>query len=85
MLLVNTYVADYYGIQLGYGPGTGFGPYGLGGAEKHRLRGARVFHLDQSVEGVYAGTELRFASDYGIDLSEQRQPGEPAEFPDGVS
>ncbi|MFC5318015.1 metallophosphoesterase family protein [Brachybacterium alimentarium] len=81
---INTYVGDYYGIQLGYGPGTGFGAYGLGGAEDHRLRGARVFHLDQSVEEVYAGTELRFAADYGIDLSEGGQPGEPADFPAGV-
>ncbi|MGP5305267.1 metallophosphoesterase family protein [Brachybacterium alimentarium] len=81
---INTYVGDYYGIQLGYGPGTGFGAYGLGGAEDHRLRGARVFHLDQSVEEVYAGTELRFAADYGIDLSEGGQPGEPADFLAGV-
>ena len=81
---INTYVADYYGIQLGYAPGTGFGPYGLGGAEEHRLRGARVFRLDESVEGIYAGTELRFAKDYGIDLTAGTQPGEPAEFPEGV-
>ncbi|AXK45275.1 metallophosphoesterase family protein [Brachybacterium saurashtrense] len=81
---INTYVGDYYGIQLGYAPGTGFGTYGLGGAEDHRLRGARVFHLDESVEGVYAGTELRFAADYGIDLSAGGQPGEPADLPDGV-
>lgn len=81
---INTYVGDYYGIQLGYAPGTGFGTYGLGGAEDHRLRGARVFHLDESVEGVYACTELRFAADYGIDLSAGGQPGEPADLPDGV-
>ena len=82
---INTYVADYYGIQLGYAPGTGFGTYGLGGQEEHRLRGARVFRLDEDVEGLYAGTELRFAADYGIDLDPEGQPGEPAEFPDGVS
>ena len=82
---INTYVADYYGIQLGYAPGTGFGTYGLGGQEEHRLRGARVFRLDEDVEGLYAGTELRFAADYGIDLDPEGQPGESAEFPDGVS
>ena len=82
---INTYVADYYGIQLGYAPGTGFGTYGLGGQEEHRLRGARVFRLDEGVEGLYAGTELRFAADYGIDLDPEGQPGESAEFPDGVS
>jgi hypothetical protein len=82
---INSYVADYYGIQLGYAPGTGFGAYGLGGQEEHRLRGARVFRLDESIEGLYAGTELRLAVDYGIDLSPEPQPGEPAAFPDGVS
>ena len=82
---INTYVADYYGIQLGYAPSTGFGTYGLGDQEEHRLRGARVFRLDEDVEGLYAGTELRFAADYGIDLDPEGQPGVPAEFPDGVS
>ncbi|WP_193103937.1 metallophosphoesterase family protein [Brachybacterium sp. FME24] len=81
---INTYVGNYYGIELGYGPGTGFGTYGLGGGEDHRLRGARVFHLDENSEDVYAGTELRFAAEYGIDLAEGAQPGEPAQFPDGV-
>src|SRR5699024_5789577 len=81
---VNTYAGDYYGIQLGYAPSTGFGTYGLGGAEEHHLRGARVFRLDESVKGVCTGTERRFAADYGIDLSEGVQPGEPADFPDGV-
>ena len=81
---INTYVADYYGILLGYGPGTGFGTYGLGGDADHRLRGARVFHLDESDEDVLTGTELRFASDYGIDLSAGVQRSEPADFPAGV-
>lgn len=81
---INTYVGNYYGIELGYGPGTGFGAYGLGCGEDHRLRGARVFHLDESTERVYAGTELRFAADYGIDLDAAAQPGAPADFPDGV-
>ncbi|WP_263312270.1 hypothetical protein [Brachybacterium atlanticum] len=44
-----------------------------------------MFHLDESVEGLYAGTELRHAADYGIDLTAGTQPGEPAEFPTGVS
>ena len=81
---LNSYVADYYGIQLGYSPGTGFGAYGFSGEEKHRLRGARIFRLDENVDGGYAGTELRLAADYGIDLSPTQQPGEPAPFPDGV-
>ncbi|MFQ4148794.1 hypothetical protein AAGW05_08870 [Arthrobacter sp. LAPM80] len=28
---VNTYCGNYYGVQLGYAPGTGFGAYGLAG------------------------------------------------------
>jgi 3',5'-cyclic AMP phosphodiesterase CpdA len=81
----NTYVADYYGILLGYGPGTGFGAYGLEGEEEHRLRGARVLRLDQSADGVLAGTDLRLASDYGIDLTPGVQPGEPAPLPAELS
>lgn len=79
---VNTYDGDYYGVRLGYGPGTGFGAYGLPGRRQHNLRGARIFHLDEGADGVLAGTELRMASDYGIDLSPGQQPGEPAELPD---
>ncbi|HJB09164.1 MAG TPA: metallophosphoesterase [Candidatus Brachybacterium merdavium] len=78
---VNTYDGDYYGVRLGYGPGTGFGTYGLSGRREHHLRGARVFHLDEQAEGVLTGTELRLACDYGIDLSPGRQPGPPAELP----
>ncbi|WME24539.1 hypothetical protein [Brachybacterium sp. GU-2] len=44
-----------------------------------------MFRLDDSVEGIYAGTELRHAADYGIDLTAGTLPGEPAEFPAGVS
>lgn len=79
---INTYSGDYYGIELGYGPGTGYGTYGLGGAENHRLRGARVFELDENVEGVYVGTRTVFARDLGIDTSPGAQPiPEPAPLP----
>ncbi|WP_432547404.1 metallophosphoesterase family protein [Kineococcus sp. SYSU DK004] len=71
---VNDYVGDYFGIQLGYGPGTGFGTYGLEGEEVHRMRGARVFDLDESHEDVLVGTRTVFASDFGIDLSPDPQP-----------
>lgn len=81
---INTYVGDYYGIELGYGPGTGFGPYGLGGADHHRLRGARVFTLDENADGVYTGSRALFARDYGIDLTNERRPSEPAPFPSYV-
>jgi len=71
---VNDYVGNYFGIHLGYGPGTGFGTYGLEGDEIHRLRGARVFELDLSVDGVFAATRNVYAADLGIDLSPEPQP-----------
>lgn len=47
---INTFMGDYYGIELGYGPGTGFGAYSLnhGSADTHTLRDARIFELDES-------------------------------------
>ncbi|SDP74415.1 Calcineurin-like phosphoesterase [Actinopolyspora xinjiangensis] len=74
---VNSYVGDYYGVLLGYSSGTGFGPYGLGGAEEHRLRGARVFELDESVEGMIGDTRMVFARDFGIDMTPNDQPIDP--------
>ncbi|MBO1267140.1 metallophosphoesterase family protein [Arthrobacter sp. PO-11] len=71
---VNTYVGNYYGVQLGYAPGTGFGAYGLSGAERNRLRGARVFELDENQPKVYTNTRLVFANDFGIDLVANDQP-----------
>lgn len=63
---INTYVGDYYGIQLGYAGSVGFGTYGLGGDENDRLRGARVFNLDENNEDVFVDTKMIFAKDYGI-------------------
>lgn len=74
---INSYVGDYYGVLLGYSSGTGFGPYGLGGAEEHRLRGARVFTLDESAEGMIRDTRMVFARDMGIDMSPDDQPMDP--------
>ncbi len=44
---VNTYHGNYYGVLLGYAGSMGFGTYGLPGADRNRLRGARIFHLDE--------------------------------------
>ncbi|MDN5727842.1 MAG: metallophosphoesterase family protein [Propionibacteriales bacterium] len=74
---VNNYVGDYYGVQLGYGPGTGFGAYGLEGAERNRLRGGRVFELTETGGGVAMTTRLVTAKEYGIDLTANDQPMEP--------
>lgn len=75
---VNTYVGNYYGVELGYGPGTGFGAYGLPGDDRNRLRGARVFELDENHAGIYKSTRLVFAKDFGIDLTANDQPISPA-------
>ncbi|GAB3939938.1 metallophosphoesterase family protein [Corynebacterium tapiri] len=85
---INTYMGNYYGVELGYGPGTGFGPYGLhdGTWDQHTLRGARVFTLDESAPRHYAGTHTVFAKDYGIDMNPVKQPLEaPAAFPEYVT
>ncbi|RBP61677.1 putative phosphoesterase [Brevibacterium sanguinis] len=79
---INSYTGNYFGIELGYSPGTGFAPYGLPGADKHRLRGARVFTVDEGA-GTFT-SELRLARDYGIDMDPAAKPGEPAQFPDYV-
>ncbi|MCP2265094.1 metallophosphoesterase family protein [Promicromonospora thailandica] len=80
---VNTYSGDYYGVLLGYAGNTGFGTYGLSGPERNRLRGARVYDLDESVDGVLAGTRMRFASEFGIDLTANDQWMEPLPLPRG--
>ncbi|MDI3243255.1 metallophosphoesterase family protein [Arthrobacter sp. AL08] len=71
---VNTYMGNYYGVQLGYAPGTGFGAYGLPGPDRNRLRGARVFELDENHPEIYKNTRLVFAKDFGIDLTANDQP-----------
>lgn len=76
---VNTYVGDYYGVQLGYAGNTGFGTYGMAGAERNRLRGARVFELAEDGDGgVDFASRYLLASEYGIDLAANDQPMEPA-------
>jgi hypothetical protein len=75
---VNTYMGNYYGILLGYAGNTGFGTYGLPGAERNRLRGARVFNLDENTKDVLVETHMVFAKDYGIDLTANDQSIAPA-------
>jgi 3',5'-cyclic AMP phosphodiesterase CpdA len=79
---INTYAGNYYGIMLGYGGSAGFGTYGLPGAEKNRLRGARVFNLDLNHENVLAETHMVFAKDFGIDLTANDQSMDPATLPE---
>ncbi|KZE69200.1 phosphoesterase [Fictibacillus phosphorivorans] len=79
---INTYAGNYYGIMLGYSGSTGFGTYGLAGADKNKLRGARVFNLDLNHENVLSETHMVFAKDYGIDLSPNDQSIDPAPLPE---
>jgi hypothetical protein len=62
---VNDFVGDYFGIRLGYSANTGFGTYGLDGEERDRMRGARVFVLDEEDPWTFE-TFMVFARDYGI-------------------
>jgi hypothetical protein len=62
---INDYVGNYFGIHLGYSANTGFGTYGLSGAEKDRMRGARVFIIDEEDPENFETYMVR-ASDYGI-------------------
>lgn len=79
---VNTYMGNYYGILLGYSGSTGFGAYGLPGADRNRLRGARVFNLDENTKDVLVETHMVFAKDYGIDLTANDQSVAPGPIPE---
>jgi hypothetical protein len=62
---VNDYAGDYLGVTLGYAASAGFAPYGLGGEDDHRLRGARLIELDERWPRRLATRMVR-ASEYGI-------------------
>ncbi|WP_026876254.1 metallophosphoesterase family protein [Jiangella gansuensis] len=78
---VNTYVGNYYGVMLGYSGNTGFGTYGLSGAERNRLRGARVFNVTERDGEVDIETHMVFAGELGIDLTADDQSIDPLPFP----
>lgn len=84
---INTFAGNYFGIELGYAPGTGFAPYGLrdGTWDQNTLRGARVFEFSAADERVYTGNRVVFARDLGIDMNPVKQPVDaPTPFPDYV-
>jgi len=52
----NTYEGTWYGIRLGYGGSIGYGTYGISSnveSEKQRIRGARVFVIDEKNPKAY--------------------------------
>lgn len=73
----NSYHGNYYGVLLGFSPATGFASYGLPGADKNRLRGARVFHVVQDRPDQLPETRVLLARDLGVDTSPGDQPGDP--------
>ena len=84
---INSYNGNYFGVELGYCPGTGFAPYGLhdGTVWQHTLRAARIFELNENSERVYDATRLVFAKDLGIDMAPAKQPIDaPLPFPEYV-
>jgi len=60
---VNDYIGNYLGIYLGYDANVGYQTYGLGGEENDRLRGVRIFELDNNnLDKFY--TKMVYASDF---------------------
>ncbi len=48
---INTFVGNWYGITLGYSGGIGYDTYGIKSddeTEQNRLRGARIFYLNEN-------------------------------------
>ena len=45
---INDYYGNFHGIYLGYSANIGYATYGLGGDQNDRLRGGRIFELDQN-------------------------------------
>lgn len=84
---INSFHGNYFGVELGYCPGTGFAPYGLhdGTWEQNTLRGARVFELNENSEKVYESTHVIFAKDLGVDMNPEKFPlKEPVALPEYI-
>lgn len=58
----NNYVGTYWGIKLGYDGSIGYAPYGLKSGDKDRLRGARVFEINEK-DPTNFKTWIRLATD----------------------
>ncbi|TPV95953.1 MAG: hypothetical protein B7733_07295 [Myxococcales bacterium FL481] len=69
---INSYHGDFYGVLLGYGASAGFGTYGLSGDERHRLRGVRVFEINEA-DPSQIETRMVFAHELGVDTADANQ------------
>ncbi len=67
---VNDFVGNYCGIKLGYDANIGFGTYGLEGEDKDRLRGARVFRINERTPQAIE-TWMRYASEFDKNKSSE--------------
>lgn len=69
---INNYQGNYYGIQLGYGASSGFGPYGFEGDERNRLRGVRIFEVSEA-NPEKISTHMLLASELGINTDDPKK------------
>ena len=63
-------MGNYCGIKLGYDANIGFGTYGLEGEDKDRLRGARVFRINERTPQALE-TWMRYASEFDKNKSSE--------------
>lgn len=62
---INNYHGNYHGVYLGYAASAGFGTYGLSGGETHRMRGVRVFDIEEDDRETFR-TYMVLASELGV-------------------
>ncbi|MDR2712757.1 MAG: metallophosphoesterase [Clostridiales bacterium] len=62
---INSFYGNYYGIFIGCDANVGYQTYGFSGAERDRLRGVRIFELDQKDLSKFE-TRMLLASDLGV-------------------
>jgi hypothetical protein len=66
---INNYHGNFYGITLGYGASSGFGPYGFGDDQRNRLRGIRTFVIHED-DPTNMQTTFHTADEYGVDTAD---------------
>ncbi|SMF57288.1 metallophosphoesterase family protein [Pseudobacteriovorax antillogorgiicola] len=69
---INSYHGNYFGILLGYGASAGFGTYGFSAADRHRLRGVRIFEISED-RPHKINTRMVLASDLGVNTHDSNQ------------
>lgn len=62
---INDYVGNFHGIYLGYAGNIGYATYGLGGAQNNRMRGGRIFELNENDLSTFE-TRMVYQAEVGI-------------------